>query len=158
MGDLFVSMSSRKFYFYSAVGSLSLASAIYVLFRSESLLMFRWANALGLLPLIHFLRSCSFILKPILPVWIVYSLPFALWTASYMLFVQTIWLGRKCIYRFIWFWIVPAVSLTSEFCQYRQIVPGTFDIFDLLTIAIAVALVLSIIALGPIEHTQKRAL
>jgi hypothetical protein len=150
--------SKRATYFYCAAGSLFLGSAIYILFRAESLLMFRWAHSLGLLPLIHFLRFYSLGVKPIIPAWIVYSLPFALWTVSYMLFIQAIWFGHKSNSRVTWFWAVPVISLASELGQYRRLVPGTFDIFDLLTIAFAVALVLTLIAFGPIEPREKKAL
>jgi hypothetical protein len=145
--------SKRATYVYCAAGSLFLASAIYILFRSESLLMFRWANSLGLLPFIHSLRSYSLGLKPIIPAWVVYSLPFALWTISYMLFIQAIWFGHKSIYRVIWFWAVPVISVAAELGQYPRLVPGTFDIFDLLTIVFAVALVLTLIA---VNATQPR--
>jgi hypothetical protein len=150
--------SKRTTYFYCAAGSLFLASAIYILFRAESLLMFRWAHSLGLFPLIHFMRFYSLGVKPIIPAWIVYSLPFALWTVSYMLFIQAIWFGHKSISRVIWFWAVPVISLASELGQYWRLVPGTFDIFDLLTTAFAVALVLTIIRFGPIEPSEKKAL
>jgi hypothetical protein len=160
MPSLFASAaaSQRTTYFYCAAGSLLLGSAIYILFRSESLLMFRWANLLGLFPLIHSLRLYSLEVKPVIPAWVVYSLPFALWTVSYMLFIQAIWFGHKSIYRVIWFWAVPVISLASELGQYRRFVPGTFDIFDLLTIAFAVALVLTIIAFGRTEPREKQAL
>lgn len=146
--------SRRTTYFYCAVGTLFLGSAIYILFRSESLLMFRWANSLGLLPFIDFLRFYSQGLRPIIPAWFVYSLPFALWTVSYMLFVQAIWFGHKSISRVIWFWVVPVISLAAELGQYPRLVPGTFDILDLLTIIFAVAVVLTITAFDP-SRTQE---
>lgn len=157
MRNLFAaaSVSKRTGCFCCAAGSVFLASTIYILFRPESLLMFRWANSLGVLPSIHSLREYSQGLKPIIPAWVIYSLPFALWTASYMLFVQAIWAGHKSISRAIWFWAVPVISLTAELCQYARLVPGTFDILDLLTIVFAAALVLAFIAFVQIQPQEK---
>lgn len=74
-----------------------------------------------------------------------------------MLFIQAVWFGDRSLARVIWFWAVPVVSLASEIGQYRRLVPGTFDIFDLLTIAFAVALVLTIVAFARNESRDKEA-
>jgi hypothetical protein len=107
--------------------------------------MFRWATALHLLPFINVVRFHSRELEPFIPAWFVYSLPFALWIISYMLFVRAIWFGHKSIARNFWFWPVPLISIATELGQYSRHVPGTFDIFDVLTIILATLLALSII-------------
>jgi hypothetical protein len=143
----------RTTYFHSAAVSLFLGSAIYLLFRSESLLMFRWATALRLLPLINTLRFYSHGFEPFIPAWFIYSSPFALWIVSYMLLVRAIWFGDKSIARNLWLWAVPFVSIAAELGQYPRLVPGTFDIFDLLTIIAAIAFAFAIITF---DATQLR--
>lgn len=145
----------RATYLYAAAGSLLSGSAIYILFRSESLLMFRWANALGFLPFIDSLRFHVQDIKPFIPTWFFYSLPFALWIISYMLLVRAIWFEHKSIARNFWFWAVPAISITAELGQYPRLLPGTFDRFDLLTIILAIAFVLTIIALDPTQPKKE---
>lgn len=147
----------RNTYFCSAAGSLFLGSAIYILFRSESLLMFRWATALRMLPLINTLRFYSQGFGPFIPKWLIYSLPFAFWIISYMLFVRAIWFDDKPIARNFWFWPVPLISIAAELGQYPRLVPGTFDIFDLLTIVLAILFALAIIKFDAIKPRKETA-
>jgi hypothetical protein len=143
----------RATYLYAAAGSLFFGSSLYILFRSESLLMFRWANALGLLRLIDSIRSHSPEVQPLVPAWVIYSSPFAFWIVSYMLLVRAIWFGEKSIARNLWFWAVPVISIAAELGQYPRLVPGTFDIFDLLTITASVVFAFAIITF---DATQLR--
>ncbi|TGN74457.1 hypothetical protein EOW77_0033760 [Bradyrhizobium yuanmingense] len=74
-----------------------------------------------------------------------------------MLLIQAIWFGRESsISRVIWFWAVPIVALASELGQYPRLVPGTFDIFDLLTIALSVAVALGISAFESTNPREKQ--
>ncbi len=135
----------RATIFYSGVASLLLASSTYILFRPMSLLMFQWANALGLLPSIESARFHTRGLKGLLPEWSIYSLPLALWIVSYLLFINAIWFGRKSVARHFWLWLVPLLSIAAEVGQYPRLVPGTFDPVDLLTIIVATGLVLTFV-------------
>ncbi len=56
---------------------------IYVLYRPESLLLFRATDSLGITPLIDILRSNSS--GVMLPSFMINSLPAGLWTASYLI-------------------------------------------------------------------------
>jgi hypothetical protein len=123
---------------------LLIGSMIYVLFRPTSLLMFHWADSLGLTVLIHALRSYSHSTAKFLPNWFVYSLPFALWVSSYLFCIRAIWWRSSCRSRYLWFWCVPIISVTSELCQHLRILPGTFDFLDLLTICLGTAIGFSI--------------
>ena len=106
--------------------------------------MFRWANTLGLLPSIENARFFTRGLQGLLPQWFIYSLPLALWIVSYLFFINTIWFGRKSIARTLWLWLVPLLSIVAEVGQYPQLVPGTFDPVDLLTIVVATGFVLAL--------------
>ena len=127
-----------------AAASLLIGSMVYVLFRPTSLLMFHWADSLGLTALIHALRSYSHSAARLLPNWFVYSLPFALWVSSYLFCIRAIWWRSVCRSRYLWFWCVPITSVTAEICQYLRILPGTFDFLDLLTIGLGTAVGFSI--------------
>jgi hypothetical protein len=127
-----------------AVASLLIGSMVYLLFRPTSLLMFHWADSLGLAALIHALRSYSHSAARLLPKWFVYSLPFALWVSSYLFCIRAIWWRSECRLRYLWLWCVPIIAVTAELCQHLGILPGTFDFLDLLIIGFATAIVFSI--------------
>ncbi|KPF98188.1 hypothetical protein IP86_12070 [Rhodopseudomonas sp. AAP120] len=91
----------------------------------------------------------------IIPAWVVYSMPFALWTFSYMLFVRVIWFELRSLSAVIWLWTVPVVALASEIGQSLRLVPGTFDIIDMITIAFAIAAALAFDRI--IDVKQSRA-
>lgn len=98
---------------------------IYLMFRSESLVMFRWCEDLHIKEYVDSLRMpCK------LPQWIVYSLPDGLWLCSYVLFVSVIWnfdLRQGWPYVFS----LPAVAIGSELAQAFGWVRGTFDWVDM---------------------------
>ena len=56
---------------------------IYVLYRPESLLLFRVTDSLGMTPLIDIVRPNTS--KVMLPSFMINSLPAGLWTASYLM-------------------------------------------------------------------------
>jgi hypothetical protein len=73
-----------------------------------------------------------------LPTWVIYSLPDALWVFSFTSFMFIIWnyeVNRQSI---SWIMIPLFCALFSEFAQALNILPGTFDITDIIFILIAV--------------------
>lgn len=126
---------------------LTIGSAIYLLFRPTSLLMFHWADSIGLMGLLNTLRANSHGASRRLFPWVIYSLPFALWVLSYMLCIKTIWWRSSgSSWYHTWFWCVPVVSIASELCQRMRILPGTFDPVDLIALSIAAACGLGVLA------------
>lgn len=138
MGSSPIVKTGRTICISLAAVSLVAGSAIYILFRPTSLLMFQWFNAIGLMGKIEALRNNPPIEAYRLPPWVIFSLPFALWVLSYMLCIETIWWRSRSHWRDLWFWCVAVVSIVSEFCQLLGVLPGTFDLADLLAIGIAV--------------------
>lgn len=103
---------------------------IYILYRPESLLLFRVTDSLGITPLIDMLRSNSS--RFMLPSFMINSLPAGLWTASYllMMFITTKFYSRKV--RLMLALPLPVVAIILEFLQFFGWCPGTFDIYDLI--------------------------
>lgn len=98
---------------------------IYLMFRSESLVMFRWCEMLHIKKYVDSLR-----ISYILPQWVIYSLPDGLWLCSYVLFVSAIWnfdLKQGWPYIFS----LPAIAIGSELAQAFGWINGTFDWIDL---------------------------
>jgi len=131
----------RRICFYLATVCLLLGSVIYVFFRPTTLLMFHWADSLGLSGAIGTMRAWVHGVDRHLPIWIVYSLPFALWVSSYLFFIRGIWWRSAFWARHTWFWCIPVIAITAELCQSIRIVPGNFDRVDLLTIVLSITFV-----------------
>lgn len=126
--------------FSLAMICLLVASTLYILFRSKTLLFFHWANYLGFLPIIESIRVRYWYLTYILPEWIVYSFPFALWVISYSLFANGIWLNSKSNRRHLWIWCVPVIAVLSEVLQSMKLIPGRFDFIDFCLLSMCIPL------------------
>lgn len=103
---------------------------IYVLYRPESLLLFRVTDSLGITPLIDILRSNSS--RVMLPSFMINSLPAGLWTASYllMMYITTKFHTRRI--RLMLALPLPVMAIVLELMQFFGWCPGTFDIYDLI--------------------------
>jgi len=122
----------------AGLGALALGGAIYILFRSRSLLMFSWLDWMGLGAVIDSLRLDWKDFEAHLPSAVLHSAPFALWVFAYMLLIEAIWAGEKTLRKSIWQWIVPVTAVAAEIGQLVYTVPGTFDHLDLLAIFMAI--------------------
>lgn len=125
---------------YLALGCVVIGSALYILFRPRTLLMFYWADSLGLTKSIDTMRRFAHGFDGYLPTWIVCSLPFALWVSSYLFFVRGIWWNSTSLVSDAWFWCIPVVAIAAELAQSVHIIPGHFDLVDLITIILATVL------------------
>jgi len=125
-----------------AVFCLVLGTAIYLLFRPTTLLMFHWVSSVGWLGSIETLRTFVIKIDSEVPEWIVYSLPFAFWISSYLLFVRAIWWDSTSLIRHVWFWIIPVIAITTELAQNVNMLPGHYDPIDLIAIIFAIVFAL----------------
>lgn len=128
----------RTVCFCLATCCLLLGSAIYVLFRPTSLLMFHWIDVVGMTTSIGTIRTWVNGFDKYMPTWIVYSLPFALWVSSYLFFIKGIWLNSTSLIRHAWFWCIPVIVIVTELAQNISIIPGHFDKVDLVTIVLGI--------------------
>ncbi len=130
--------------FFLAAACFFVGSAIYMLFRPTTLLMFHWADLFGLTELIFSVRKHVTHASNGLMDWFVYSLPFSLWMLSCLFFVSGIWRKSTSKGRFLWFWSIPMLSVIAELAQSLFLIPGHFDPGDL--VAIIFATILGIVA------------
>jgi hypothetical protein len=68
---------------------------------------------------------------PILPKWIVYSLPNGLWAFAYALLITGIWSDSKSCVKYFWMGSIPVLVLGFEILQYPGIIRGTFSMQDI---------------------------
>jgi hypothetical protein len=117
----------------TGIFSLLLGSLIYLLFRSDSLLMFDWFDKLSILDTIRSIRMYSIPLSHKLPDWFLFSLPDGLWVCSYVTLLLLLWSNRISSKNLVWIVLIPFIALFSELGQYLDLVKGTFDIMDVTT-------------------------
>lgn len=119
---------------------LFVGGGIYLLTRDKSLLMFNWVENIGFYDELDVLRSHFPSYK--IPEWIKYSLPSGLWSFSYIIMMHLIWLDEDRTKRLIWVLCLPVLAVFSEIFQIPGIIPGTFDMVDLLCYIIPIILYL----------------
>lgn len=109
---------------------LGIGGSIYLLFRPKTLLMFKWVESLGLCEYIDRLRDMvsNITLNHIT----LYSLPDGLWLASYIIVVNTIVSKSNKHNLLFWSFLLPLIAIIFELLQIPGIIPGVFDVFDLI--------------------------
>ena len=114
------------------VFTLLLGGLIYILFRQDTLKMFSWFDNINLSTAISDLRLLTAPFSGHFPNWFLYSLPDGLWLFSYLSVLLVVWDNVISKHNIHWLLLVPMVAIFSEIGQLFEIVPGTFDIFDLI--------------------------
>ena len=131
------------------VAALIIGGLIYIRYRSENLLMFDWYHDLGLTDYIESFRKNADTLS--VYGWFKYNMPAGLWLFAYMFIIDSVWGKEKNNTKKVYLYALPVVAIVSEIMQYVSILPGTFDIMDLLCYALAI-LIFTIIN---ISHVWK---
>ncbi len=110
---------------------LFIGGFLYVPFRTGNIIFLKY---------FHYFYQGSFIRKSdweIVPDWIIYSLPDALWILSFTYLMLSIWdfqISRENIF---WIIIAPIIGIGSEIGQTTDFIGGTFDYMDLLLMLLA---------------------
>lgn len=129
-----------------AFALLVLGGAIYLLLRPQVLLIHQVAWSAGLGAFIHWGRAL--LEGTSLPEWFVFNLPGGLWSAAYILVVDSV-IGAPhpsrrsqsdALMRLAVAAFIPAAGIVSEVLQSVHLLPGTFDVIDLLAYAIPYAI------------------
>jgi len=128
-------MRPRLKLFFTVILPLLFGSFIYIHYRATSLIMFRWFDTLGLSSVIGWIRRWP--LPPHPPSWLIFSLPDALWVYAFTSLMLLIWHYRITPASIGWIALAPVIGIGSELGQAIKIVPGTFDLTDLMLLVIA---------------------
>ena len=120
----------NKFYLFPFF-PIILGVIIYIFFRSNSLILFKWLNTIFPISKIEPIREYALLLTPYLPDWFLFSLPDGLWMFSFVCFVFSIWGNKLNINTVFWIVFVFLISISHEFGQLFNYFPGTFDIHDI---------------------------
>lgn len=127
----------RRKYLLHVLFPIVAATYIYTLWGSRSFFVFRWYEELGLGSAIALLRKAAHPLKHFIPSFILFSVPAALWLYAATAVCLLLWARHRARVKWIWIAFPLALAAGSEIGQRFHIVPGTFDIYDLLAYATA---------------------
>ena len=135
---------SRRLPVAIAALSMFIAGCLYLLFRTESLILFEWFRWLHLMPVIAEIRMVTLPLAQRFPEWFIFSLPDGLWLLSFLLFVRAVWADASKRSMWVWAGAGLVCSFGHELFQAFGLASGTFDWSDVLAYLIAACT-----ALGP---------
>lgn len=118
-------------------------------------MVFDWIKKIGLYDLVFEIRQVTQPMKNILPDWFLFSLPDSLWVYSSTFFMLLIWYNSKRIEKFFWIPLGAILGIGGELSQSIKIIPGTFDINDLLFCSVA-AITPILIIKGGMKNDETR--
>ena len=128
------SIYTKRFFFLVSVLSMFFGGIIYLLWRPTTLLMFSWCRSLGIYGIVLQMRSSLEFVKEYLPSWFIYSLPQALWCFSGLCSIHAIWMKKNRNQEYFWIAIILMMPFLTEFMQFYHLIPGTYDVVDLVLI------------------------
>ena len=147
---------SNRYYVILSVFALSLGGLIYIFFRPSEHVFFGWIRAVGLDHWFKLLRESSIASSLLLPEWIVYSLSNGLWAFAYALLTTIIWGASNSWLRYLWMASIPILVLGYEVLQYAMIIPGTFNLHDIIfgMAGLILGIILGLIINKPENHEK----
>lgn len=95
-------------------------------------MVFSWLRYLGVEELVMHIREALPIYANNIPNWIIFSLPAGLWTYSLTYSMLWVWNGSHSKQKYFWVSLGLMLSIGSELGQYLHVVPGVFDLKDVL--------------------------
>lgn len=111
---------------------------IYVGYRSTDLLLFDWADVLGLEHLVHVIRLAAAAVY--LPPFATQSLPAGLWSFGLSALIGVVWSEESSTSAGVWHLMPFCLGVGSELLQAIEVLPGTYDTVDLLAYSVGSSL------------------
>lgn len=117
---------------------LFIGGSIYLLFRPDVLLMFRWVETLHFAGPIGALRENTISYVDQIPAWCLFSLPAACWTYSLMASFRLLWQDGPSPQRRYWLCVAVTFAISSEIGQLTGYIPGHFEALDIASTIVAI--------------------
>ena len=103
--------------------------AIYLLFRSKALNIYKWCSFLGLSSDVDSMRLQ--VQHWNMPLFVKFNLPDGLYCVAYILIIDATLRNSNGIIKDSFVLSIPFIAICHEIFQYCGFVKGTFDIYDL---------------------------
>ncbi len=123
---------SKKQIFGNGIIPILFGGLIYVFWRPSSLVMFSWFEFLRIHKAIDVLRGNLNFVMDVLPDWVLFSLPNAIWVYSLTYMMLLIWYKEKSKAKYLFIALGPVLGIGIEFAQLFGIIPGVFCFVDLI--------------------------
>ena len=149
-----LTLNKFKLLTYHVLLPLITGILIYIIFRSKSIIMFKWLDSLLLTAPVDFLRDSLHQYRSQIPGWVIYSLPDGLWIYALSMSLFLIW-GNDYLKSSVWVVIALLLAPSLEIMQYFHFLPGTFDWRDLIIYIIASFSSVLIIKLKLQKHEKQ---
>lgn len=120
---------------------LGVGGILYLLYRPATLRLFSWADAVGLLAAVEAMREGTTVKYEHMPSWVIYSLPNGLWLFALCYFMYAVWEDVEDVRRWIWLPVGLLLGPGIEVLQAFDIVPGVFDMWDIVWMMCALSAV-----------------
>lgn len=118
---------------------LCIGELIYLLYRPITLLMFKLFEVTGTISVVHYLRnSRCFPLQKDIPEWVIYNFSDGLWLLSFLLLMEFIWYRNTSHVKLYIIYTISSFIILCELLQYFAVIPGTWDMGDLVAYFIAI--------------------
>lgn len=117
-----------------ALIALAAGGVVYLLWRPDTLLMFLWLDSLGVSDILEPVRRNVREYFPPIPFWARDSLPNALWLFSGLVCLSSIWDKGSRLPLIFWSSILLLIAVLSELAQLMSLLPGTFDVNDVIAL------------------------
>lgn len=127
------SMATLMVLWVQVIFPVLVGAGIYTLWRSRRLLIFVWYRWAGVGGLVFQARIHAAYAKHLIPSPILYSLPDALWVYSFSSLMELLWFSQpRKIEKIFWTTLPVFLAVGAEAGQGIRLVPGTFDLIDVL--------------------------
>ncbi|HDH53844.1 MAG TPA: hypothetical protein ENH24_05100 [Nitrospirae bacterium] len=139
-----------------ALITLLVGCLIYILWRSETLMMFVWFERLSLNNFFGIMRDRTVGLSVLLPNWFLFSLPNALWLFSGLLVFDFIWGTKVSVSKLFWLFTFCMIAFGAELGQAVGLLQGTFDWIDMILMLFAGVGAIPFIASSSRKERRKK--
>jgi hypothetical protein len=114
------------------VGPLAAGVLFYLALRPRDIVLFAWMQHVGLQSAVDALRHAAAPLRPLVPHVLGGSLPDGAWGYAFGAALGAVWRGARGTPKLAWLALGLAITAFLELGQAVGIVPGVFDVADLL--------------------------
>lgn len=131
------------------VGPLILGGILYLLFRPMTIIPFSLTGQHKFQESIEVLRNSSLVIPMRIPPWVIYNLPDGLWSFAFTTAMLQHWKNKIDSVSIFWIVLTPVVGISIECFQKLNLIKGTFDIADIISVLIGFFLSISIFIRNP---------
>ena len=123
------------------IAPITFGAIVYVAFRSSTLLVFAWLDAVHLLPVAADLRAAAAVVRRGIPAWGLFSVPDGLWVYATTAAMRLVWRNDPDAGAAIaWSASAFVLATAAELGQALHVIPGVFDPNDVTAYVVATAL------------------